>query len=699
MADQDVPAEKDKKVDPAPQAAPAASATAPASVSSVMLKGEIEIFPDTPLPHLDIGPIKAYAALTKTREKAFALVCERHLCPQITMSAKYYGISSPFLPRLMGAGTVDWAPLHQQRYVFVYENKLGKPVANQGNISAMNLKNDLVVNTVVKNLVLAIKEMRDVDFVHGNIRLANLFDGGGSGLEKVMLGECLSAPQGYFQSALYEPIERAAAQPLGRGPASHEDDMYAFGITLAVMLRGSDPLAGFTDDEIISQKIEVGSYAAVTGKERFTGSLLECLRGLLNDDARLRWNIDDVITWLEGRRVHPKQSVNAKLKASRPLEFNQEKYLRPQMLALDLSKNPKEAEKLVDGKDLNQWLNRSLQDKVIEERVEDAIEGAEEKRTAGFYQERLACYLSVALSPEMPLMFRGVGLMPQAFGQMMVEAVVLKKDLNPFVDIIQNQMMMFWISTQENPSDTGDLITQFDACRAFLRQSVTGYGIERCIYYMTPEAHCLSEKLKNYYVRSAEDLLAAFEKISALPTRPDSFFDRHTIAFLSVRDRQIIDPYIPDLNADEKHRNVLAAVRVLAAIQTRSKLPTFPGVTSWICETLDPLINRFHDRDMRTRTKAQLQKIKDKGDISKISSLFDNPQLFPEDFRLFKLAIRDYNNLRLEHRQLSENLETNTTYGHGAGRQTAAAVSGAVATFIILIYMVYRYAGSSEGMF
>lgn len=692
MADQVAPAETAKQPDPAPQAASGTS-------SSVFLKGEIEILPDSPLPHLDVGPIKAYAALTKSREKAYALICEKHLCPQITASAKYYGISSPYLPRLIGAGAVDWSLLHQQRYCFVYENKQGKPVANPGNIMGMNLKNDLVVNTVVKNIVPAIKDMRDVDFVHGNIRLSNLFDGGVSGLEKVMLGECLSAPPGYFQPALYETIERASAQPLGRGKAVHEDDMYAFGVTLAVMMRGSDPLAGFTDDEIISQKIEVGSYAAVTGKERFTGSLLECLRGLLNDDPRLRWTIDDVITWLEGRRVHPKQSVNAKLKASRPLDFNQEKYLRPQMLALDLPKNPKETEKLVEGKDLNQWLNRSLQDKVIEERVDDAIDAAREKGTGGFFPERLACYLSIALSPEMPLMFRGLHMMPHAFGQMMVESAALKKDLNPFVEILQNQMMLFRINTEGGPGDSGDLITQFDACRAFLRQSIIGYGVERCIYYMAPEAHCLSDKLKNFYVRSSEDLLNAFEKIASLPSRPDSFFDRHIISFLSVRDRQIIDPYIPDLNSDEKPRNILASIRVLSAIQTRSKLPAMPGVTSWLAETFDPLINRFHDRDMRARTRAQLQKIKDKGDISKLSAIFDNPQLFPEDFRLFKMAIRDYNNLRQEHRRLSESLDTDTAYGHGTGRQVAAAVSGGVATLVILLYLVYQYAGSGSGVF
>jgi len=688
----------DDQTKPADQKDPAAPVEvkppdAPAAHQSVMLKGEVEIFPGSPLPYLDQGPIKAYAAMTRTRDKAFALVCERHLVPQITESAKYYGLLSTGLPKLVAAGTVDW-PSKQQRYVFVYENKIGKPIATAANYMAMNLKNDLVLNTVIHNLVPTIKDMRDVDFVHGNIRVQNLYDGGGSGLDKVMLGECLATPFGYLQPALYETIERASANPLGRGKASPEDDMYAFGVTLAVLLRGVDPLAGFNDQEVIEQKIEMGSYAAITGKERFTGSLLECLRGLLNDDPRLRWTIDDVITWTEGRRVHPKQTANVKLKASRPLDFAGEKYLRPQMLALDLPRHAKEAERLTEGKDLAQWLNRSLQDKPTEERAQEAIAEAQRSGSTGFYAERLACYLSLALSPSMPIMFRGLHFMPDAFGQMLIEAIVLKKDLNPFVEIIQNQMTMFWIRTQDVAAgDIGDLMTRFDTCRSFLRQTMTGYGIERCAYFMSVESHCLSEKVKDYYVRTAEDLLFAYEKMAISGNRPESFFDRHIIAFLSVRDRQIIDPYIPDLSADEKHRQILATLRVLAAIQMRSKLSPVPGVTAWLVERLDPLISRFHDRNARVHFKAQLQKLKDKGEIGKISNLFDNPQLYPDDFKQFKGALRDYADFRNEYNRLEEDLDNNKNYGHGAGRQVAAAVSGVIATFIVLVYIVYKYSG------
>ncbi len=688
MAEQIPPAE--------PTATPEAPENPDAGHPPVLLKGEIEIYPSARMAHLDQGPIKAYAAKSKTRERAFAYVCERNLVPQIYNSSMYYGLSNPSLTRLIGAGVVNWAPLKQERYVFVYEDKLGRPIAHAGNIKCMGLKNDLVINTVVRNIVPALKDMRDADFVHGNVRVGNLFDGGGTGLDKVMLGECLSTPCGFLQPALYEPIERSACDPLGKGPATYEDDMYAFGVTLAVLLRDNDPLAGFSDDEIIAEKIEQGSYAAVTGKERFTGSLLECLRGLLNDDWRQRWTIDDLVTWMEGRRVHAKQSTNVRLKASRPIEFVQEKYLRPQILALEMPRHPKETVKLAEGNELTQWLIRSLQDKPIEDRTEKAMTQALEGGTSGYYQDRLACYIALALAPPMPVMFRGLKFMPLAFGQMMVDAVLQRKDLNPFVEVIQNQMIMYWISTQETGSaDSNEIVMKFDTCRAYLRQAIVGYGIERCVYFLAPESQCLSEKLKDYYVRTTEDLLRAYEDMASKGNQPQEFFDRHIIAFLSVRDRQVIDPYVPDLNSDEKHRQSLATLRVLASIQKRSKMPPMPGVTGWLIDSLDPLIERFHDRETRTRLRAQLAKMRDKGDIDKLSSLFDNPQIFQDDFGAFRNAMKNFGALRQEHTRLSSDLETDRAFGQGTGRQVAAMISGIFAALIVVMYMVFKFSGGS----
>ena len=74
---------------------------------------------------------------------------------------------------------------------------------------------------------------------------------------------------------------------------------------------------------------------------------------------------------------------------------------------------------------------------------------------------------------------------------------------------------------------------------------------------------CLSEKLSQFYVRNAEDFIIAMEKISQSKNRPEWFLDMHIIAFLAVRDKSIIEPFLSDLAASEKHRQRLGALKII----------------------------------------------------------------------------------------------------------------------------------------
>ena len=662
---------------------------------AILFKGEIEIFPHQRLAYLDQGPVKAFAARTRAGNPAFVLLCERHLVPHIHNASKYYALQNIGLPKLLGSGLVDWTPLRQQRYIFVYENKLGKPVAHSQSALSMGLKPDLVLATVIKNLVPVLKDMRDSDFVHGNIRLQNLFDGGGTGLEKIMLGECLALPVGYMNSVLYETIERAVADPVGRGMPSFEDDIYAFGALLAIMMRPQDPFPTLSADELIQYKIEHGSYAALTGKERFSGSILELLRGLLQDDVKQRWTIDDVLTWTDGRRVASKQNTSLRPKANRPIDIDGHKFIRPEEVAIYLAKAPVSTARIVDNGDMRMWLNRSIQDKALEEKVETSINIARSHGASGItYDDRLSAYVGMALAPNLPMMYRGLKIAPHGFGRALVDAIVNKKDVNPFIEIIQTQMTSFWVNCFTKMGlDTTEILQNFDTCRAFLRQSVVGYGIERCVYFMAPEAPCLSETFKDYHVRTPEELVLAYEDMAQKGERPDRFFDRHVVAFLSVRDRAVIDPYLPDLNAPEKYRQILAALKIFAAIQKRSKLPSLPHVASAIIQNADIIINRFHDRDKRQKLRDQISSLRDKGDLNKLLSLFDNSNLINEDMRQFRSMINQYITLRKEHEKLEFDLENDPQFGFGAGRQTSSVISGLLAGIGILLYLLFNSGG------
>lgn len=662
----------------------------------VMLGEDIEIRPDKRLPAYDSGDVKAYAAFGKgqAEPRFFALICEPHLTPRIGAVSLMPVFVHPAFVRLVRSGTVFWPPEKSYRYVLVYENTLGNPLLAAGRPAALALRQEDLLESLIRPVTGLLTEFHNKDFVHGGFRATNLFDGGSTALGRVIVGECLSGPAACAQPPLYETVERAMVMPVARGLGTQASDLYAFGVCLAVLLRHSDPLEGLTERQILERKIEEGSYSALTGKDRFTGSILELLRGLLYDDPLQRWNIADVQSWLDGQRLSPKQSVK-KLKAARHIVFDGEKYLRPQLLALDLGRSLPDAAEMVESGTLDQWLVRSLDDKPTIARIEKAEESLVELGKGPGHWDRLACRISIALDPEAPIRYKGLAVHPEGVGTALAHAMVKKLDLAPYAEMIAQNTILFWLDAQHHTAavDSGSLMTRFDSCRAFLRQKNMGYGIERCLYLLNPETHCLSEKLRSFFIRSPEDLLHALEEMIAGGDAPVQFFDRHILAFLSVKDRKVIDSYLPDFNGTEKSKQILATLKTLATIQQRSRMPAFPRMARHIAGLMGPIYQHYHDRQLRESLRAKIDKIKDSGDLAAMAALFENPEIPQKDFGGFKKGMYDYAALRKEKNRLEKAMGEGADFGRGTGRQVAALTSSIVAGIIILIVAVIHLGG------
>lgn len=693
MTDVAVQKEPDKKTN---LAEPAGKAS---TFSEVIFNEDITILPNSRLAQYDKGPVKAYAAMGSGNVPAslIAMICEEHFTPRSHQASNYASIANPALLRLIGYGPVEWAPSNKQKYCLVYENSLGQPLMADDTRGGMGLRQDVVLNNIIRPIVNAMVDMRDRDLVHGCIRVSNIFDGGGKTLERAVLGECLSMPTSSYMPALYETIERSLANPTGRGSGKQSDDLYSFGVCLAIMLRGVDPLDGMTDSEIIDLKMEEGSYVALTGKDRFTGAILELLRGLLYDDENQRWTLDEVVEWLDGRRLSPKQAVR-RIKASRPIIFNGEKYIRPEMLAKDLNRNPTEARQLIENGEMEQWLERAMENKVAVARYDKALQFAEEGGKGSGYTERLVTRVAMALHPEGPIRYKSINVMPDGVGTALTEAFVMKRDLQTYTEFFMNYFITQWVDVQPHAiPDVSSLVGRFDSARAFLRQKGVGGGLERCIYALDTEVHCLSEKLAKYHVRTPEELLRTYEIMARNPGRPGMFFDRHIIAFLLVKDRKNIDPHVADLNSEEPYRRALAEAKVLATIQKRSQMENFPGIAGWMLENLEPVYERFHDRELRAEIRKKADKLKENGDLARLINLFDTPVIYQEDNVGFRRAMRKYYELEEEFNKIETDLKQERIFGIDVGRQIAAMVAAAIAALIILVTAFSAMSGGTSG--
>lgn len=687
------------KENPPGTAAPAAAESpvfsGPEQIASY--RDQFFIHPEKRIRHFDQGPVKAYAAsglADVSQVTHFAMVCEPNLIPRARAVFPFGRLINTNLLKLVAAGPTFWPPAQAERFVLIYEFFTGRPLVTEGQFRGLDMHPDHVQGLLVRPLVHALMDMRDADIVHGNIRPSNIFvTGVGNAIDRVMLGDCLSTPPSFCQPAIFETIERAMADPIARGLPGLDTDIYSFGASLAVILRSRDPMEGMTVDQIVKYKLEQGSYIALTGKDRFTGAILELMRGCLQDDQTQRWTLDDILSWMDGQRLSPKPP-SKKIKAARPVHFVDDRYFRPAVLAMDLQKNQSEAVQMVESGHLEQWVERSLEDSAILKRVETAIETTGALGRGPGYWDRLVCRICIALDPEAPIRYKGMAVNPEGIPYALADTMIRRLDPQPFIDLINQQTILFWLTSQgDTMVDVGSLVTRFDGCRGILRQQNIAYGIERCLYYLNAECPCLSEKIKGYYVETPEDLILALDKIAAKPGRPELMLDRHSIAFISVKDRKDIDPFLMELNAPELYKRILGNIKTLATIQQRARMDKVHGLCRWAAEILDPVYERYHDRELRKSMKIKIAQLADTGDLGKMAGVLDNPLTLQKDIDGYNQARQDYYTLRVEDARLAEKLDDPVMFSRGIGREVAALASCVLSGFIILVFVLMFFSG------
>ena len=130
----------------------------------------------------------------------------------------------------------------------------------------------------------------------------------------------------------------------------------------------------------------------------------------------------------------------------------------------------------------------------------------------------------------------------------------------------------------------------------------------------------------------------------------------------------MINSYLIDINSKIPHVRALATMKVLATIQSRSKMDKAIGVSEWIVQKLsEPLLQRLHDRELRRNILKELKQLANTGDVEKISRLFEVDSIIREDMKLYQYSMQQYQHLLDQENILKYNLENNKAYGQGKG--------------------------------
>ena len=662
----------------------------------ISIGGNYEVDVGKPLAHYDAPSAKAYEARDKSSagRKLFALVCHGPLPVRLTILQALVGLSSPHLIKLAHSGIVVWPPDQAQRVVMLFEQPVGPRLAGADG-RRDPVPSDVVTRKVIQPIVAVLRELEARKIFHGAIRPSNMFGTPGMA-DGVVLGECVTAPAGYYQPVLYETMQRGMADPSGRGKGHVSDDIYSLGVSIVTLIQGYPPLAGMSDEEILNHKLVQGSFYALVQKQKMPTSLLEPLRGMLNDDPLERWTLEDLEAWLGGRRLSPRPPEPPR-KAVRPFEFSDMEAWEARGLARVLSLDAATAYRLYEKGEVEAWMRRALGEKNITEIMVAEMEAA---RTGSRQQQEpdvLVARCGIAVAPDGPIRMKGRAIYPSGFGTALTEAIVMKRDPGPLVHMLVAGLPGSWKSLQNKhkiqliqpPPD-------LEYVRNMLERHGMGFGVERVLYELDETVPCQSPMLDNYYVLTPSDLLRALERLAPTKSRHGKPIDRHIAAFLMVRFRKLEDWLLKSLNDElDPGRSVVAMAQILASMQQRLGNKKLPGIAKWIISMADPAIDRLHNHNTRQQVRTQIEELAEEGMIGPIVAILDDPTTTNSDANLYAKAQSKFGRVVDEIAKLEEEVADPSLLAKGFGRELAAVVSGIIGIFGISSVIGYYFLGLS----
>jgi len=656
--------------------------------AALIFKVRYQIFPDQPLPQFDSPTAMAFHATLRNdpMRSVMALICDPEMPQRFDALEQLRAFNMGGMLKTHDWGLIDWPNITGKRFILLIDRPLGGRVANNLSGSFTPLMEEEIVRGLLQPTLGPLKDLMSRGLAHRSIRPDNIFWTDQSN-STMTLGDGWTAPPGYSQPPLFETIESMMCDPTGRGPGLPSNDMYSLGVTILFLLVGRNPAGGMTDAELLTNKIEFGSYATLVGQNRLPLGLMEVLRGLLSDDAKERWTIIDIDMWLSGRRLSPKQSKLPQ-RASRPFTFDNVEHFNARSLGIAFSTDFKEAGPAAKGKALDGWLRRAVGDEAKANSVQATISstvGAQAKNS----DDRIVARVCTALDPAAPIRYRGFGVTIDGLGTALLAALPHRDMRQTVCEIISARLAIHWVAAQAKPtSEEVRTVQTLEKLPAILDNPVPGYGVERVVYELNPSQRCLSPMFDGLIVTDVEHVLPALELAARASDRHDAPMDRHLAAFIAARLRRTNDDLIRPLSAVDNEARNMGTLRLLAHIQETASGGAVPALSRWIAELMAPNADTYHHRARRERMAEKLARVSEGGNLSELLMVLDDKTERLADQQGFAQAQSEYRQLDGTINEMDMNEMERLGDVRTIGEQIAAAIAGlllcVITAFVVL---------------
>jgi hypothetical protein len=666
------------------QGTPIDGSGAEALTAPSVLGGRYRLVDDEPIAELDSPGATACVVRDNNSPSAnlFARVLAAGIIPRKDTMIPLRGGRDVQIMRPVEWGVVALRPLKRNAFAIVFERPAGGPLVSPGAAAFTPMPVSDLTTRVLGPAALALAHIGRRGITHRAVRPDNLFMGG-EDTSHVLIGECVSCPPGFGQPAAFETIEMAMTPPLGRGPGTPADDMYALGVTVLALALGRIPLAGLSAEEIVEAKLARGSFIALLAGERVPFGLREVLRGLLADHPKERWGLPQIEQWLGGginKSIHD----NVQSRMDRPITFRGKDYWGFRDLADAFGKSWQAASTTILEEGFSKWTARGLGDADLAEDVARTLKSARiEAASNPGPDPKLVAQICTILDPDGPIRYRGIIAMPNGLGPMFAAAVRdgARDDVSHICDMLVKGLVIDWLTWREEneKSDLSLALKPYKQFQQLLRHAGPGYGAERCLYELNPHLPCQAPAVEPYYVEKLEELLPTLEMVVRRTGGLPTIYDRHFAAFIANRAKRNMDR---EFAAMEEARGdpvlvKLGMVRLLAWLQTEYGPVSLPNLTEWLAADLESAADRFASKTMRGEVRRRLAAVAPQGELAAVYNAVCDKSLLARDDTGRRAAVQEYVAAR---RRIGELESSDATLGaRELGARVAAWLGGAAA--------------------
>lgn len=658
------------------------------------LGGRFSVQTEAPLAHLDTAGAAAYAAqsLAEPGRRVYALVHDPRITHRQHVAESLIANPIPYVagPLAQEVVAIPTPAGEQERLVSFVDLPKGKPLL-KGSSASFPMTGERLTDTIIPALIYGLVTLHDRGLTHRAVRPGNIFFAPDDP-RSATLGDGFSAPAGATYDPIYETLDRCFADACARGEGAPEDDLYALGVTVLALALGRPPGADKSAKELLEARIAQGSFRAALGNAKLPHALHKLVRGLMADDPKQRWQMSDVLAWIDGHEADSRPSL-AHWSLSQPVRFAGARHHDRRLLADALAQNPELAFEFFSDKNTITWLRSLAGSAVADERIEKLLTGGL------FGSQRLgmrARHMELAkicqtLHPSGPFRYCGWSIASDGLGPA-IARIFHGQDRAEMAQLneLMSERLVGKLAEIAAAGTPGSAVGKsIQAVVAFAGRTTLGFGLERALYQLNPKLPCLSQKFAGRIVDTEARLLNALDQLSEAGAK-EGLMDRHIAAFCGSRLKQA-EPLIRRLDPDGAGdgKTALALLELFARLQRSSQVEALPNLANALAAEIKPLARSLRFKSRREQFLGALDKAAKSGDLGRMHAALNFAKAESKDREEFSRAAQLFAVVETERKKLARGMDPNDPRAARRGQQIAAGL----ATLVLLATILYAWTG------